>query len=150
MTARLLLLALALAPLALAAPAPFLAPATPPQREVELRGTHPVADSAGRVPQVITTDAAYLAEAEALGVKNPPPVNFRTHFLFVLVAPGYVTVNCEIVGGDLRAAGGLRPQARDGLRPIRCGKAAMYSAYLIKSFRRSAVKTVNGRPLQRD
>ncbi len=157
MTARILsLAALALAPLAFAAPAPFLPPATPPQPQVELRGPRP-GPGVGFVPQVITSEASYRGVAEALGVRSPPKVNFRTHFLFVQVSAGYGALGCEIVSGDLRGTGGQAGGelegvgiARLGLRQIKCGLRPPSSGFLIKSFPRSTVKTVNGAPLPRE
>jgi hypothetical protein len=121
-----------------------VAPATPQQPDVELRGPHPGDRLGGRVPCVVTSEAAYRGLAEAWGIKSPPAVNFRTHFLFVQVSNGYGPLNCEIVGGDLRVVGG---QAVDDLKS---GYLIKSSGYLIKSFRRSAVKTVNGQPLPKD
>src|SRR5215468_3135695 len=101
MFARVLsLAALICAPLALAAPAPFVKPATPPQADVELRGFLPPLSRSAPVPSVITSEAAYHGLTDAWGIKFPPPVNFRTHFLFVHVSAGYNRPGFQIVGGD--------------------------------------------------
>ena len=81
--------------------------------------------------------------AQAWHVASPPKVDFRTHFLAVHVASGYGILRFEIDGtGDLRGVGGH--DLGDDL--IRGGYGPRY---LIKSFRRSEVKTVNGLPLPR-
>jgi hypothetical protein len=155
MFARVLSLAvLAFAPLAFAAPAPFVKPATPPQANVELRGHLPSAKRGGLVPRVITSEAAYRGLADAWGIKSPPRVNFRTHFIFVHVYSANSAAGCQIVGGDLRAGAVLVDvtadrRARLGIR-LKCMEIDLSPRYLIKSFPRSAVKTVNGQPLPRE
>jgi hypothetical protein len=99
------LLVLAIAGLAHAAPAPL------PQREqgpeyppVLLNGWLPE-QHLTRNPSVIVCQSDYQAAAKALGIQDPPRVNFRTHFLFIHISSGYGQVTCAIDGnGDLRAA----------------------------------------------
>jgi hypothetical protein len=145
------LLVLAIAGLAHAAPAPL------PQREqgpeyppVLLNGWLPE-QHLTRNPSVIVCQSDYQAAAKALGIQDPPRVNFRTHFLFIHISSGYGQVTCAIDGnGDLRAVGsfdsGDGPE-RFGLGFGRGGRARSGLRYLVQSFPRSAVKTVNGAPL---
>ena len=143
MPARLLpLLALSLATVAQAAPAPF--PKTqqgPEYAPVLLRGfllqdRPPLCDCSA-----IGNQADYLALAGAWGIAQPPRVNFRTHFLAVHVcAPLVHVVRFETDGrGDLRAVTQSTAHV-SGFEPPG-------HRFLIQSFRRSAVKTVNGLPL---
>ena len=145
MTARflpLLVVSLAWCGLAQAAPAPFQKAAEADHPEVTLNGWLPDARLAAGAPSMITRQSDYEAVAKAYGVAAPPKVDFRTHFVFVHVAISYGEVRCEIGGdGDLRAT-----SAPVLMRGRKCG-LGMESAtnrYLIKSFRRSAVKSVNG------
>jgi hypothetical protein len=149
MFARVLsLAALVFVPLAFAAPAPFVKPATP-QADVEIQGFQSSMPQGGIVPSVITNETAYRGLADAWGIKSPPPVNFRTHFLVVRLYSGHGTPRFQIVGGDLRAAAVqvdvLTADRR--LVAFKCKEAYSPPRFLIKSFRRSAVKTVNGQPL---
>jgi hypothetical protein len=141
------LLVLALAGLAHAAPAPMPKPVRGPEyAPVLLRGYLPQDRVPVGEPAVIARQADWETVAKAWGIQGPPKVNFRTHFLFVhvWVAPGHAV--CAVDGaGDLRAVtryadpthygGGFAISGRPGHR------------YLIQSFPRSAVKTVNGSPL---
>jgi hypothetical protein len=139
------LLVLALAGLAHAAPAPL------PQRDqgpkyppVLLSGWLSEQRLVGD-PSVIVCQTEYEAAAKALGIPNPPAVNFKTHLLFIHLSSGYGQVSCTVDGnGDLRAVGNF--DSDDG--PERLGRLGRSGPrYLIQSFRRSAVKTVNGAPL---
>ena len=138
-------LSLMLAGLAHAAPAP-LRKDRPDQPAVELRGwlrQRPVGE-----PCAITRQADWQAVAKAWGIAEPPRVDFRTHFLFVHVTTGYGEVRCEIDGrGDLRAVRGGGGW-HDGIVE-ECGKRPG-PCYLLESFRRSAVKTVNGLPVPKN
>jgi hypothetical protein len=143
MPARLLpLLALSLAAVAQAAPAPF--PKTqrgPEYAPVLLRGfllqdKVPLGDCSA-----IGNQADYRALARAWGIAQPPRVDFRIHFLAVHVCAPLVHV--------------VRFEADDrgDLRAVTQSTAHMYGfepaghRFLIRSFPRSAVKTVNGLPL---
>jgi len=143
MTARSLLLAL---PLALAvpvnaAPAPFQrAEAAHP--EVVLRGWIHDANVAACAPTFITRQSDYESVAKAWGIANPPRVDFRTHFLFVHVSRGYGgDVNPALDRGDLKAAA---PQPQPVMRECEVGFRVAGFRYLIKSYRRSEVRSVNG------
>jgi hypothetical protein len=143
MSARMLLplFALALAVPIHAAPAPFQRPA-PDDPDVVLRGWIRDQSVAACAPSFITTQTDYESVAKAWGITTPPRVDFRTHFLFVYVSNGRGEVRCEIDGkGDLRGFGGNIPDDGNALSGLR---VAAGQRYLIKSFRRSAVKTVNG------
>jgi hypothetical protein len=96
---------------------------------------------------VVTSEAAYRGLADALGIKAPPPVNFRTHFLYVHVFTGYGPPQLQVVGGKLQAV--PAPFIIGGYGAFK-RKEDLSPRYLIKSFRRSAVKTVNGQPLPKD
>src|SRR5262245_29510133 len=139
-------LSLVLAGLAQAAPAP-LRKDRPDQPAVELRGwlrQRPIGE-----PCAITSQADWQAVAKAWGIAEPPRVDFRTHFLFVHVTAGRGEVRCVIDGrGDLRAE---HPAAllHEGLECLG-GLEAAGPRYLLESFRRCDVKTVNGLPLPRD
>jgi hypothetical protein len=95
-------------------------------------------------PSVITRRSDWEAFAAALGIKDVPKVNFRTHFLFVHFSSGYGLVGARVDGaGDLRAFGDFPSEQEELL----LGERPAGPRYLIKSFPRSAVKTVNGLPL---
>src|SRR5262249_22632207 len=104
---RTLLLCLALAPLAHAAPAPFLKPSTPPQADVLIRGNHPDVRLRNSAPQVVASAGAYSSLASAWGIKAPPSVNFRTHVLVVSTAPQRL----RPVQYELRPNGDLQTKA---------------------------------------
>jgi hypothetical protein len=91
---------------------------------------------------VIVRQADWHAVAQVLGIQNPPRIDFRTHFLFFVVGDDVDGARFEIDGrGDLRAIL-VNPEVDGiGLRPG--------PVYLVKSFRRTEVKTVNGLPLPR-
>jgi hypothetical protein len=150
MTARflpLLVVSLALCGLANAAPAPFQKAAEPDRPEVTLTGWLPDQALAAGAPSVITRQGDYEAVAKAYGIVSPPRVDFRTHFVFVHVAVGYGEVRCEIGGGgDLRA---ISPPVLTRGRKCCLELESATNRYLIKSFRRSAVKSVNGVSLPR-
>src|SRR5262245_41962304 len=137
-------LSLILAGLAHAAPAP-LRKDRPEQPPVELRGwlrQRPVGE-----PCAITCQADWQTVAKAWGIHDPPRVDFRTHFLAVHVWAGYGTVSFRADGeGDLRVINSVINEVAMilPLRPHIRGPC-----YLIKSFRRCDVKTVNGLPLPR-
>lgn len=152
MTARslpLLVLSLALCGLAHAAPAPFQKVAEAEHPEVTLSGWLSDPSLAYGAPSVITRQSDYEAVAKAYGIASPPKVDFRTHFLFVHVTAGYGEMRCEIGGnGDLRAVSA--PVLLRGCKEVKCGlEVAAGTRFLIKSFRRSAVKSVNGVSLAR-
>jgi hypothetical protein len=151
MTARLLLslvLSLPLCALADAAPAPFQRAAEPDRPEVALSGWLHDARLAAGAPSVITRQSDYEPVARAFGIANPPRVDFRTHFLFVHVSSGYGEIRCQIgTDGDLRAV--ESPVLHRGCKDGRCGLDVAGNRYLITSFRRSAVKSVNGVALPR-
>jgi hypothetical protein len=145
MRCRLLSLAvcLAVASLLRAAPAPIPKPPRgPEQAQVFLTGWLSEVRLTGR-PPVIARQSDYQAVAKALGIQDPPAVNFRTHFLFVDVSPEYPRVSFVVDGaGDLHAVPEPHLLGQFG------GLGALSSyRYLIQSFPRSAVKTVNGLPL---
>src|SRR5690348_11893997 len=105
MSSRILAVAaLALAPLVQAAPVPFPKPAA--QADVEIRGAYQGPPLAGVMPQPVTSEAAYRGLAEVLGIKSPPMVDFRTHFLLVHVSTEYGGPRFVIADGDLRTTGG--------------------------------------------
>jgi hypothetical protein len=140
---RLSLLALVLAGTAQAAPAPFQRAAEPERPEVTLSGWLPDQRLAAGAPSVITRQSDYEAVAKAYGIASPPRVDFRTHFLFVHVALGYGEMRCEVGGdGDLRAVSA--PVLVFG-----CKGGPAGHRFLIKSFRRCDVRSVNGVALQR-
>jgi hypothetical protein len=136
---RLLLIAFALAGVAHAAPAPSRPSRGPEQAPVLLtgwlRGKRPVGN-----PSAVVRQADWEAFAEVLGIGEPPRVNFRTHFLFVHVSADYSTLRCEIDDkGDLHAV----------VTPLHViTKEPPGPSYLVQSFPRSAVKTVEGLPLK--
>jgi hypothetical protein len=100
----------------------------------QLRGERPVGS-----PSVIVRQADWEAFAKVLRIGEPPRVNFRTHFLFVHVSEGYGQLKCEIDdNGDLRVV-------VTDLHVI--SKEPPGPSYLVQSFPRSPVKTVNGAPL---
>jgi hypothetical protein len=140
---RLSLLALVLAGMAQAAPAPFQKAAGPEQAEVNLSGALPDARLAAGAPAAIVSRADYLSVARAWGIAKPPEVDFRTHFLAVYASGAYGSVSFDVDGrGDLRAV-----VQRVSLKC--CLREPGGSSFRIKSFPRSAVKTVNGAPLPR-
>jgi hypothetical protein len=135
-----LLLVLAAAPVH-AAPAPFHRP-EPARPEVMLRGW--INDGvAACAPSFVTRQSDYESVARAFGIANPPRVDFRTHFVFVHVAPASsASGEPRIDGGDLRAAAAPAPaMIRNELRS---GFMVSGSRYLIKAYRRNTVRTVNG------
>ena len=70
-------------------------------------------------------------------------MDFRTHFLFVHLFTGHCLAGCSVDGdGDLRAAVAPALTGQFGDLTAQSG-----TRYLIKSFPRSAVKTVDGLPL---
>jgi hypothetical protein len=141
---RLSLLALAFAATAQAAPAPFQKAAEPERPPVVLSGWLLDERLAVGAPVVIVRRADYEAVAKAYGIAELPPVDFRTHFLFVHLWNGG-DAGCVIDGrGDLRATGGTA--GLGGRREFKCCEIDPMR-YLIKSFPRSAVRSVNGRPL---
>ena len=135
-------LALAFAATASAAPAPFSKP-QPAQPEVRLNGWLPDERLAAGGPVLILSRADWLSAAAALGIAQPPATDFRTHFLVAHVSSGF--------GGadfDLDGRGGLRLVPRSV--SLKCGLAGRSGAkYEVRSFPRSAVRTVNGEPLPR-
>jgi hypothetical protein len=155
MPARLLVLialAVALAGLAQAAPAPLRRP-QPDQPEVVLSGWLPHPSLADGAPSMIVRQADYQSVAKAYGITNLPKVDFRTHFLFVHVRRGYGEIGSQIDGsGDLRATATAAPDLLyygDGGGGFGKGGPGGYR-FLIRSFRRSAVKTVEGVSVPRD
>lgn len=139
MFARVLsILALALAALAHAAPAPL--PRFETFAPVDLRGTMPHMSLAGGPPQVIGTPEAYRRLTSEWGITSPPKVTFRTHFLLVTTTAGGSEVGYELIGTDLRA---VPPTPF-----LKCGLSLHVPAgYRIRSFSRSEVKSVGGVPL---
>jgi hypothetical protein len=144
MPARLLLVAvsLALAASSHAAPAPLPRPTQ--------RGPHAPVQRTGQThvkftgTLSVTRTSDWETFARTLGIKDPPRVDFRTHFLFVHGTPGDDPGRSEIDGaGDLRV---VRPPAKRGMKFLVEEPANV--RYLIKSFPRSAVRTVSGRELR--
>jgi hypothetical protein len=138
------LLTLALAGLAHAAPAPLPKPARGPEyAPVLLRGFLPQDRPPAHLPSAIGNQSDYQALARAWGIAEPPRVNFRTHFLAVHVTGPFIHhVRWEMDDrGDLRAV----PQSTAHV----FGYEVAGYRILLQSFRRSAVKTVNGLPLPR-
>src|SRR5262245_35067340 len=126
-----------------AAPAP-LRRAEPARPEVLLRGCLPQDRLPVGEPRAVGTQADYQALARAWGIAEPPRVDFRTHFLAVHFVPGHFV---HIVRFEVDDKGDLRPVTQStahvsGLEPPP-------NRFLIQSFRRSAVKTVNGLPLRK-
>src|SRR5262245_44602272 len=116
--------------------------AEPAQPEVQLRGFLPKDRLPIGEPRAVGNQADYQALARAWGIAGPPRVDFRTHFLAVHFVPGHFV---HIVRFDVDDEGDLRPVTMStahmsGLEPPP-------NRFLIQSFRRSAVKTVNGLPL---
>ena len=144
------LLVLVLVGMVHAAPAPLAnrdqGPEYPP---VQLNGWLTEIRLPGK-PSVIASQADYQAAAKALSIQTPPRVNFKTHFLFIHVSSGYGLVSCAVDGtGDLRAVGNF-DSGEDDIRKLgglREGRARSGPRYLIQSFPRSSVKTVDGLPL---
>jgi len=146
MSARLVLLlvlSVAVAGLAQAAPAPLRKSQPDQQPEVELRGWLSDSRLADGAPSVILRPADYLSVAKAYGIANPPKVNFRTHFLAVHVSARSRTGHFELDGnGNLRIVASLAS--------LKCCEEPPGSGFVIKSFRRSDVKTVEGLPLPKN
>jgi hypothetical protein len=138
-----LLLVLAAAAPVHAAPAPFHRPEAA-HPEVVLRGW--IGDDvAARAPSFVTRQSDYESVARAFGIADPPRVDFRTHFLFVHVGRYAGAAEPRIDAGDLRAAAAVVPAAPVAkCKDVACGTVPAGSAYLIKAYRRSAVRTVNG------
>jgi hypothetical protein len=131
------LLTLALLGLAHAAPAPLPRRGPAEQAPVKITGTL----RSGRLtdaPHAIVTEAEWGEVAKAWGVKDAPHVDFRRHFLAVHVGGVNRTVRFENRAGDLVVVDVASEEAPER-RPV--------FGYLIQSFPRSAVKTVNGLPL---
>jgi hypothetical protein len=143
---RLVLVALALAAAAHAAPAPTRRPET--QRQpVNLTGWLYDPALAVGAPSLITRQSDYEAVARAFGVTQPPPVDFRTQLLVVHVWGGDGDARLEIdARGGLRCVGAAvrRVDQLGRGRLLACKLELVGLRYLIKSFPRSAVKTVNG------
>jgi hypothetical protein len=123
-----------------AAPAP-LRRAEPARPEVLLRGflredRLPVGE-----PVAVGNQADYQALARAWGIAEPPRVDFRTHFLAVHLAPPFN----HIVRFEVDDRGDVRPVTQSTAHMF--GYEVAGHRFLIQSFRRSAVKTVNGLPL---
>ena len=135
--------------LATAAPAP-LRKAEAAQPEVMLTGWLPRDRVPVGEPGAITCQEDWQTVARAWGIAGPPRVNFRTHFLAVHVWTGHGTARFEADGeGGLRV---INQEAPDNLYGNLRGFAILPPSgprYLIKSFRRSAVKSVKGLPLPR-
>jgi hypothetical protein len=125
-----------------AAPAPF--PKTqqgPEYAPVLLRGYLPQDRPPAGGPSAVGNQADYEALARAWGIAQPPRVNFRTHFLAVHVAAPFV----HIVRFEVDDRGDVRPVTQSTAHVF--GYEVAGHRILIQSFRRSAVKTVNGLPL---
>lgn len=131
------LLVLAVAGLVHAAPAPLPRRGPAEQVPVKLTGTLR-SDRLTDAPHVIVTEGEWHAVAKAWGIKDAPPVDFRRHFLAVNVSDNSTSTRFVIEAGDLVTVEQVGGDVPDG-RPI--------LGYLIQSFPRSAVRTVNGRPL---
>jgi hypothetical protein len=140
MLARILpLIAVALIGVAHAAPAPFSR--SPDFPEVEIVGSHPDRSLAEGAPRLIVCQSDYQSVAKVWGISNPPKVDFRTHFLLVSTSTrpsGRPLYNVDNEG-DLRVMAG----------PLSMGCKAPPESFnfRIKSFRRSAVRSVDGLPL---
>jgi hypothetical protein len=132
---------LSVAVLLQAAPAPFRK-AEPARPEVLLRGfltqdRVPVGE-----PSAIGNQADYRALARGWGIAEPlPRVDFRTHFLAVHVTGPFV----HVVRFEVDDRGDLRPVTQSTAHMT--GFEPAGHRFVIQSFRRSAVKTVNGLPL---
>jgi hypothetical protein len=139
---------LALAGLAHAAPAPFAKPSRGPEHPPVLMSGWLEQRLPGN-PSAITRRSDWEAFAATLGIKDVPDVNFRTHFLFVHLSAGYGLVGARVDGtGDLRAFGDFRALDEGGIAALLDDSQVRHGPrYLIQSFPRSAVKTVNGAPL---
>ena len=133
---RLALLALAVVGAARAAPAPFRV-TEPAQAEVNLSGYLRRQTQPPSAPMVLASRAAYLRVAQAWGITNPPAVDFRTHFVLAFASEGLGGFDFEKDGrGGLRVVE-LPPKGR-------CCDLPAGAHYQVRSFPRSAVKTVNG------
>ena len=125
-----------------AAPAPMRR-AEHAQPEVLLRGLlrqEPRPLSLGET-RAVGNQADYQALARAWGIAEPPRVDFRTHFLAVHVVGQFI----HIVRFDVDGEGDLRAVTQSTAHLS--GFHVPGNRFLIQSFRRSAVKTVNGLPL---
>jgi hypothetical protein len=139
MLARLLLMAFALVGVAHAAPAPFSR--SPDFPEVEIAGSHPDPSLAESAPRLIVSQSDYQSVAKAWDISNPPRVDFRTHFLLVSTSTrptGRPLYNVDDQG-DLRVM--------TGPFVLGCELPPESFNFRIKSFRRSAVRSVDGLPL---
>jgi hypothetical protein len=137
------LLTIAFAAVVHAAPAPSRRP-EPQRPPVNLTGWLTDLPLAVGAPSVIVRQTDYEAVAKAFGIAQPPAVDFRTHLLFVHVWMGSGEPRCEIDGGDLRCVGGAADTDVQRGDVEALGRRWGAHRYLIKSFPRSAVKTVNG------
>jgi hypothetical protein len=144
----LIALSVALAGLAQAAPAPLRKP-QPDQPKVVLRGRLPHPSLADGAPSMIVRQADYQSVAKAYGIADLPKVDFRTHFLFVHVRRGYGEIRYEIGNGDLRATA-APTFGEGGQGGFRCMAVQVGYRFLIESFSRSEVRTVNGVSVPRD
>jgi hypothetical protein len=141
------LLALALAAcLVRAAPAPLpKSERGPEQRPVYLAGAMPDRDRLPAGTRAVASRAGWEHLARTLGIRAAPAVNFRTHFLAVHVAASDLRGGIFWVeDGDLRHGLGRRGEDKVAIRFADLDEPP---GYLIQSFPRSAVKTVNGAPL---
>src|SRR4051812_44755558 len=124
-----------------AAPAPFRR-AEPVQPEVLLRGYLPKDRLPVGEPRAVGNQADYRALARAWGIAEPlPRVDFRRHFLAVHVTGPFI----HVVRWEVDDKGDLRPVTRSTAHLS--GFEPPGHRILIRSFRRSAVRTVNGLPL---
>src|SRR5262249_39636891 len=114
-----------------------------------LSGWLPDPSLADGAPSMIVRQADYQSVAKAYGIANLPKVNFRTHFLFVHVRRGYGEIRYEIGNGDLRATA-VPPLGEGAQGGFRCRAGPVGYRFLIESFSRSEVRTVNGVPVPRN
>jgi len=138
-------LSFALALPALAAPAPFRRAAEPDHPPVKMSGWLRRNPLTGGPSWAIGRETDWQTVAKAWGIKDPPKVDFRTHFLFLVAwnPDDAYQVHCEIDRrGDLRANLIRSEIELGGLRQVGM-------PYLIRSYRRCEVETVNGLPLPR-
>src|SRR4051812_29984055 len=91
---------LALVGLAQAAPAPFRKAPPLEQPEVQLRGWLSAEQVPLGEPAVIARQADYQAVARAWKIESPPKVDFRSHFLLLLVSTDSREARWEIDRGD--------------------------------------------------
>jgi hypothetical protein len=139
----LIVLALA-ACLVRAAPAPLpKSERGPEQRPVYLAGAMPGRDRLPAGTWAVASRTGWEHLARTLGIRAAPAVNFRTHFLAVHVtASDHRGGIFWVEDGDLRFGLG-----RGDKVAIRFADLDEPPGYLIQSFPRSAVRTVNGLPL---